>query len=178
MPSPRVRLVIVSVLSIGLTAALLAPQAPAEPPRPPAPQMQPAVASEAVQAVIVTTTTQPPTTTTTLPPPPPTTTTTQALPPPPTTESPPPSGSGDPDDPASWDRLADCETGGTMDWATDTGNGYMGGLQFSQSSWESVGGTGSPAAASREEQIRRGQLLWEQGGWQHWPGCSRSFGWI
>jgi hypothetical protein len=84
-------------------------------------------------------------------------------------------GSGDPNDMASWDRLAQCEAGGN--WSINTGNGYYGGLQFSLSSWRGVGGTGYPHEHSRAEQIRRGQLLWQQGGWQHWPACTRSFGW-
>lgn len=120
-----------------------------------------------------------PTTTTTAPPPPPTTTTTTAMPspPPPTTEPPQPSGgNGDPYDDASWYRLYECENGG-YGWAANTGNGYYGGLQFSLSSWQSVGGVGMPHEASPDEQIARGRLLWEQGGWAHWPACTASFGW-
>ncbi|HEX4867064.1 MAG TPA: transglycosylase family protein [Acidimicrobiales bacterium] len=86
------------------------------------------------------------------------------------------SDAGDPDDPASWDRLAQCESGGN--WAIDTGNGYYGGLQFSLSSWQAVGGTGYPHEASRETQIEMGQRLYNAGGgWSNWPGCTRSFGW-
>jgi hypothetical protein len=84
-------------------------------------------------------------------------------------------GSGDPRDPSSWDRLAQCESGG--DWSIDTGNGYYGGLQFSLSSWQGVGGTGLPSDASRETQIALGQRLHASGGWGHWPGCTQSFGW-
>lgn len=127
-----------------------------------------------------TTTTAPPPTTS---PPRPTTTTaapttTTAAPPPPTTTAPAPvrsSGSGDPSDPASWDRLAQCESGG--DWHINTGNGYYGGIQFSLSSWRAVGGTGYPHEHSRETQIAMGQRLHAQGGWGHWPGCTRKFGW-
>ncbi len=39
---------------------------------------------------------------------------------------------------ATWDKVAQCESGG--DWHINTGNGYYGGLQFSQSSWEAAGG--------------------------------------
>ncbi len=120
-----------------------------------------------------------PTTTTTVPPPPPTTTTTAPPPPPPEpvrAEAPPAtSGGGDPYDDASWQRLAQCESGG--DWSINTGNGYYGGIQFSLASWESVGGVGYPHEASPSEQISRGRLLWEQGGWAHWPACTASFGW-
>jgi len=106
--------------------------------------------------------------------------TTVAPPPPPTTASPAPqpaerSTAGDPNDPASWERLAQCESGGN--WATNTGNGYYGGIQFSLASWRNVGGTGYPHEASKETQIEMGKRLYAQGGWGHWPGCTRSFGW-
>lgn len=51
---------------------------------------------------------------------------------------------------SDWDRLAECESGG--DWSINTGNGYYGGLQFSQQSWNAAGGSGSPANASKAEQ--------------------------
>lgn len=74
------------------------------------------------------------------------------------------------------ERLAACESGGN--WSINTGNGFFGGIQFSQSSWELVGGTGSPHEASKEEQIARGKLLWDRQGWLAWPGCSCKFKWI
>lgn len=73
-----------------------------------------------------------------------------------------------------WDRLAACESGGN--WSINTGNGYYGGLQFSLSSWRGVGGSGYPHQASREEQIRRGEMLRASGGWGHWPACSAKLG--
>ena len=73
-----------------------------------------------------------------------------------------------------WDRLAQCESGGN--WAINTGNGYYGGLQFSLSSWRGVGGTGYPHEASRETQIAMGERLRANGGWGHWPACSRKLG--
>ncbi|MGV3760165.1 MAG: transglycosylase family protein, partial [Actinomycetota bacterium] len=103
---------------------------------------------------------------------------TTAPPPPPPAPAPAPSGpgNGDPEDPASWDRLAGCESGGN--WAINTGNGYYGGLQFSLSSWQAVGGTGYPHEHSRETQIEMGKrLYYSGGGWSHWPGCTSSFGW-
>ena len=39
-----------------------------------------------------------------------------------------------------WDQLAQCESGGN--WATNTGNGYYGGLQFSLGTWQAYGGSG------------------------------------
>lgn len=73
-----------------------------------------------------------------------------------------------------WDRLAECESGGN--WSIDTGNGYRGGLQFSQSTWEAYGGTGNPANASREEQIRVAERVQAGQGWGAWPACSRQLG--
>lgn len=73
-----------------------------------------------------------------------------------------------------WDRLAACESGGN--WAANTGNGYYGGLQFSASTWHAVGGSGLPHQNSREEQIKRGQILQSQSGWGQWPACSAALG--
>jgi Transglycosylase-like domain len=103
-------------------------------------------------------------------------TTTTAPPPPPAAPAPPPVASGynDPNNPAAWDRLAQCESGGN--WAANTGNGYYGGIQFSLSSWQAAGGSGQPDLASRVTQIAMGQNLWHQGGWSHWPACSLKLG--
>jgi len=73
-----------------------------------------------------------------------------------------------------WDEVAQCESGGN--WSIDTGNGYRGGLQFSQSTWEAYGGTGNPANASREEQIRVAENVVASQGWGAWPACSRQLG--
>lgn len=73
-----------------------------------------------------------------------------------------------------WDRLAQCESGGN--WADNTGNSFYGGIQFTLSSWRSVGGTGLPSNASRSEQIKRGILLQKDQGWRAWPVCSRKIG--
>jgi resuscitation-promoting factor RpfB len=73
-----------------------------------------------------------------------------------------------------WDRLAQCESGGN--WAANTGNGYYGGLQFHPQTWRSVGGTGLPHEHSREEQIKRGQILQQRSGWGQWPACSLRLG--
>ncbi|MFP5255126.1 MAG: transglycosylase family protein [Acidimicrobiia bacterium] len=105
------------------------------------------------------------------PEPAPTTETTQAPP-----STPPSEGYayGDPDDPATWDRLAQCESGGN--WSLNSGNGYYGGLQFSLATWQDVGGSGYPHESSREEQIHRGQILQARYGWGQWPHCSSKLG--
>ncbi|HEX8390038.1 MAG TPA: transglycosylase family protein [Candidatus Saccharimonadales bacterium] len=73
-----------------------------------------------------------------------------------------------------WDSLAICESGGN--WAINTGNGFYGGLQFTTSSWQAVGGTGLPSQASREEQISRAQSLQAIQGWGAWPACAAKLG--
>ena len=73
-----------------------------------------------------------------------------------------------------WDALAECESGGN--WSINTGNGYYGGLQFSAATWKAVGGSGLPHEHSREEQIKRGQMLQERSGWGQWPHCSAKLG--
>lgn len=73
-----------------------------------------------------------------------------------------------------WDRLAACESGGN--WAINTGNGFYGGLQFTLSSWQAVGGSGYPNQASREEQISRAQILQSRQGWGAWPACAAKLG--
>lgn len=62
-----------------------------------------------------------------------------------------------------------CESGGN--YSTNTGNGFYGAYQFTQSTWESVGGTGSPAAASPAEQDARAAALLAQSGSSPWPVC-------
>lgn len=73
-----------------------------------------------------------------------------------------------------WDRLAQCESGGN--WSINTGNGYSGGLQFSQSSWRGVGGSGLASQASKAEQIARAEALKARQGWGAWPACSAKLG--
>jgi hypothetical protein len=81
---------------------------------------------------------------------------------------------GEPPD-SDFDRLAQCESG--QRWDINTGNGYYGGLQFSASTWRSLGGPDLPHQHSREEQIEIGRRQWRQSGWQAWPSCSRQLGW-
>jgi hypothetical protein len=54
---------------------------------------------------------------------------------------------------------------------------YANGLQFTLSTWLSVGGASSTwASASPAEQLYRGYLLWKSQGWQPWPTTSRACG--
>ncbi len=73
-----------------------------------------------------------------------------------------------------WDRLVICEAGGN--WATNTGNGYYGGLQHSLSTWYAYGGSGYPHHASREQQIAVAERVLAGQGWNAWPSCSAQLG--
>ncbi len=75
---------------------------------------------------------------------------------------------------STWDALAACESGGN--WAINTGNGYYGGLQFTQGTWAANGGVGSPANASRETQIAVAEHVLGSQGWGAWPACSAKLG--
>ena len=72
-----------------------------------------------------------------------------------------------------WDRLAGCESGGN--WSINTGNGYYGGLQFADGTWDGWGGeryAGRADLATRAEQIVIAAKLVENSGWRSWPACS------
>ncbi|WP_336923232.1 LysM peptidoglycan-binding domain-containing protein [Aquipuribacter sp. SD81] len=77
----------------------------------------------------------------------------------------------------TWDRLAQCESSGN--WSINTGNGYYGGLQFYQPTWEGFGGLRyAPRAdlASRSEQIAVAERVLATQGWGAWPACSAKLG--
>jgi resuscitation-promoting factor RpfB len=72
-----------------------------------------------------------------------------------------------------WDALARCESNGN--WAINTGNGFFGGVQFDQNTWERQGGLRyAPRAdlATREEQIAIADVTRARQGWGAWPVCS------
>ncbi|HET7305673.1 MAG TPA: transglycosylase family protein [Segeticoccus sp.] len=72
-----------------------------------------------------------------------------------------------------WDRVAACESGGN--WSINTGNGFYGGLQFTQSTWAAFGGTSyAPRAdmASKSAQIAVAQKVLATQGPGAWPVCS------
>jgi len=77
----------------------------------------------------------------------------------------------------TWDRLAQCESGGR--WRIDTGNGYYGGLQISKSTWNAYGGrrlAAFPDNATKAEQIRVAERIQNGQGWNAWPACSDEIG--
>jgi LysM repeat protein len=73
-----------------------------------------------------------------------------------------------------WDAIAQCESSGN--WNTNTGNGYGGGLQFTDSTWHAFGGSGSPENASREQQIQVAEKVKSSQGMGAWPVCSKKAG--
>jgi len=76
-----------------------------------------------------------------------------------------------------WDNVAHCESGGN--WHTNTGNGYYGGLQFTQGTWMNYGGSAFASRAdlaTREEQIAIANKVLHSQGWGAWPVCSRYAG--
>ncbi|WP_037571525.1 LysM peptidoglycan-binding domain-containing protein [Phaeacidiphilus oryzae] len=71
---------------------------------------------------------------------------------------------------SQWDHVAQLESGG--DWHANTGNGYYGGLQFSQSTWAAYGGTAYAAnasEASKSEQIAVAERVLASQGPGAWP---------
>jgi hypothetical protein len=77
-----------------------------------------------------------------------------------------------------WDRLAECESGGN--WSINTGNGYYGGLQFNDGTWDANGGEQyAPYAhqATREQQIAIATKVRDnRGDYGAWPGCAKKLG--
>jgi nucleoid-associated protein YgaU len=73
-----------------------------------------------------------------------------------------------------WDGVAQCESGGN--WHINTGNGYYGGLQFSQSTWAAYGGTAYASRAdlaSAGEQIAVAEKVLAGQGVGAWPVCGK-----
>ena len=71
-----------------------------------------------------------------------------------------------------WDEVAACESGG--DWSINTGNGYYGGLQFSDRTWDAYGGeqyASTADQATKSQQIAIGERVLEGQGAGAWPNC-------
>ncbi|MGW1158408.1 transglycosylase family protein [Streptomyces sp. NPDC002519] len=71
-----------------------------------------------------------------------------------------------------WDAVAQCESGGN--WSINTGNGFYGGLQFTNSTWAAYGGTAyAPRAdlASKSQQIAVAEKVLAGQGKGAWPVC-------
>jgi nucleoid-associated protein YgaU len=78
---------------------------------------------------------------------------------------------------SAWDKLASCESGNN--WSINTGNGYYGGLQFADGTWDGAGGekyASRADLASRAEQIIIAAKVLDDRGWSPWPACSSKMG--
>ncbi|RFU87075.1 LysM peptidoglycan-binding domain-containing protein [Streptomyces triticagri] len=76
-----------------------------------------------------------------------------------------------------WDCIAECESSGR--WHINTGNGYYGGLQFWQPTWEEHGGleyAKRADLATRAQQIAVAERVLKSQGWKAWPVCSKRYG--
>jgi hypothetical protein len=76
-----------------------------------------------------------------------------------------------------WDRVAASESGGN--WSINTGNGYYGGLQFSDRTWDAFGGERYASTANRatkSQQITIAQKVLGSQGPGAWPTCGARAG--
>jgi hypothetical protein len=71
---------------------------------------------------------------------------------------------------ATLEAIASCESGGDPTIVSSDGS-YRGKYQFDFGTWESVGGSGDPAAAPEAEQDYRAALLYSRAGSSPWPVC-------
>jgi LysM repeat protein len=73
-----------------------------------------------------------------------------------------------------WTGVAHCESGGN--WSINTGNGFYGGLQFSQPTWAGFGGTSfAPRAdlATPAQQVEIAEKVLAGQGIGAWPTCGK-----
>ena len=73
---------------------------------------------------------------------------------------------------ANWAAIAQCESGGN--WGANTGNGFYGGLQFTESTWLGYGGgqyASSANLASQSQQIAVAERVLAGQGIGAWPVC-------
>ncbi|MEU4893123.1 transglycosylase family protein [Streptomyces sp. NPDC044780] len=77
----------------------------------------------------------------------------------------------------AWNKVAQCES--TNHWDINTGNGFYGGLQFTQSTWAAYGGTAYAARAdlaTKDQQIAVAEKVLDAQGPGAWPVCSGKAG--
>ena len=77
---------------------------------------------------------------------------------------------------AEWYPTLHCETGGTDDWHTNTGNGFYGGVQFEQGTWAAHGGLRfaprADLATPAQQALVASRLTYD--GWPNCPNPERS----
>ncbi|MGP3947974.1 transglycosylase family protein [Streptomyces sp. 7N604] len=77
----------------------------------------------------------------------------------------------------TWDKVAECES--TSNWSINNGNGFFGGLQFTQSTWEAFGGTDYAERAdlaTKDQQIAVAEKVLDTQGPGAWPVCGPKAG--
>ncbi|MER8004314.1 transglycosylase family protein [Streptomyces sp. NPDC094149] len=80
-------------------------------------------------------------------------------------------------DVSTWNKVAACESSGN--WSINTGNGFYGGLQFTQSTWEAYGGRAYARRAdlaTKDQQIAVAEKVLDGQGPRAWPVCSAQAG--
>jgi len=73
---------------------------------------------------------------------------------------------------ANWSAIAACESGGN--WSASTGNGFYGGLQFTEQTWLGYGGgqyASSANQATKAQQIAVAERVLAGQGIGAWPTC-------
>lgn len=73
---------------------------------------------------------------------------------------------------ANFQKLRSCESKGNYT-AVNRSRRYFGAYQFSLRTWRGLGYQGLPHQAPPEVQDQAAKRLQAEGGWRHWPGCSR-----
>jgi peptidoglycan hydrolase-like protein with peptidoglycan-binding domain len=68
-------------------------------------------------------------------------------------------------------KIAECESGGDITAVSRNGK-YFGKYQFSEATWESLGGEGNPAEADEATQDALAFQLYSLRGTAPWPACS------
>lgn len=87
------------------------------------------------------------------------------------------SGASAADANSTWNAVAVCESGGL--WSANTGNGFYGGLQITEETWQQYGGgqyAERPDLASRNEQISVAEKILGELGPDAWSGCADTAG--
>lgn len=73
-----------------------------------------------------------------------------------------------------WLQLRECESGDN--YQANTGNGFFGAYQFSESTWTGMGYPGRPDLEPPAMQDQAAQRLQAESGWGQWPACSAALG--
>lgn len=73
-----------------------------------------------------------------------------------------------------WLQLRECESGDN--YRANTGNGFYGAYQFSQSTWQNLGYQGRPDLEPPAMQDQAAMRLQSERGWGQWPACSAALG--